>query len=413
MGAHILGSRKTQTREVCRLSIAHAIPRATGEPALVHGVQALTITPFFPSIQNPAEGCFIAEPIEAMRQFNIRTRTIAVRPFYRGSADPCVSASEWSKYYWAPGNVGLATAGTGVLKAITGRVHALNRASPIHLIHAHAALPCGDAAMGLAEAMGIPFLVSVHGLDVFADRQAGVGFGRWTNRRSLRVYQRARRIVCISSKVREMLPPELRIKAQVISNGVDAEVFRPECVESSRLRVLSVGNLIPSKGHALLLRAFASVAKTRTHIELEIIGEGPERKNLVKLAADLGICGRVVLRGRQDRRSVAEAMRRCSVFVLASDYEGLGCVYLEAMACGKPAIGCVGQGIEEIIQNGENGLLIAPRDETALSQTLCTLLENATLRKRLGTAARETILRQHTLEHQARKLADLYQECLR
>jgi len=193
---------------------------------------------------------------------------------------------------------------------------------------------------------------------------------------------------------------------------VDAEVFRPGCVESSRLRGLSVGNLIPTKGHALLLRAFASVAKTFAPIELEIIGEGPERKNLVKLAADLGISGRVVLRGRQDRRSVAEAMRSCSVFVLASDYEGLGCVYLEAMACGKPAIGCVGQGIEEIIQHGENGLLVAP-SEAALSQTLRVLLENASLRKRLGIAARETIIRQHTLKHQARKLADLYQECLR
>ena len=395
------------------MSFALTIPGVTGEAALVHGVQVLTVTPFFPSIQNPAEGCFIAEPIEKMRQFNIRTRTIAVRPFYRGSADPCVSASEWAKYYWAPGNVGLATSGAGVLIAITGRVHALHRASPIHLIHAHAALPCGEAAMVLAETIGIPFLVSVHGLDVFADRQAGVWFGRWTNRRSLRVYQRAKKIVCISSKVREMLPPELGIKAHVISNGVDAEVFRPECVETSRLRVLSVGNLIPTKGHALLLRAFASVAKTHTHLELEIVGEGPERKNLVKLATDLGISGRVVFRGRQDRRSVVEAMRSCSVFVLASDYEGLGCVYLEAMACGKPAIGCTGQGIEEIIQHGKNGLLVAPRDEAALSQTLRALLENAPLRKRLGAAARETILRHHTLKHQAQKLADLYQECLR
>jgi glycosyltransferase involved in cell wall biosynthesis len=395
------------------VSIALAIPRVTAEAALLHGVQALTVTPFFPSIQNPAEGCFIAEPIERMRQFNIRTWTIAVRPFYRGSADPCVSASEWAKYYWVPGNAGLATSGAGVLTAITRRVHALNRTSPIHLIHAHAALPCGEAAMQLAEAMGIPFLVSVHGLDVFADRQAGIWFGRWTNRRSLRVYQQAKRIVCISSKVREMLPPELRFKAQVISNGVDAEAFRPGCAESSRLRVLSVGNLIPTKGHALLLRAFASVAKTFAHIELEIIGEGPERKNLVKLAADLGISGRVVLRGRQGRRSVAEAMRSCSVFVLASDYEGLGCVYLEAMACGKPAIGCVGQGIEEIIQHGENGMLIAPRDEAALAETLGTLLENGPLRTRLGIAARATILRQHTLKHQAQKLADLYQECLR
>jgi glycosyltransferase involved in cell wall biosynthesis len=82
------------------------------------------------------------------------------------------------------------------------------------------------------------------------------------------------------------------------------------------------------------------------------------------------------------------------------------------MSCGKPAIGCFGQGIEEIIDHGKNGLLIPPGDEVALSNMLALVLQDANLRRRLGTAARETILQRYTLEHQAQQLAEVYREAV-
>ena len=75
------------------------------------------------------------------------------------------------------------------------------------------------------------------------------------------------------------------------------------------------------------------------HLRCRIIGEGPDRARFEALARDLGIVQQVQFVGRQSRTEVAEAMRRCSVFVLPSSNEGLGCVYLEAMSCGKPVIG--------------------------------------------------------------------------
>jgi glycosyltransferase involved in cell wall biosynthesis len=105
-------------------------------------------------------------------------------------------------------------------------------------------------------------------------------------------------------------------------------------------------------------------------------------------------------------------MQNCAVFALPSRYEGLGCVYLEAMACAKPVIGCAGQGINEVIQDGQNGMLVPAGDESALSDRLLTLLQNAGMRSRLGIAARQTVLQSYTLDHQAGRLADIYRECL-
>jgi len=155
----------------------------------------------------------------------------------------------------------------------------------------------------------------------------------------------------------------------------------------------------------------ARASRTDSRWSLEILGDGPEREKLVGMARDLGIADRVRFLGRRSREEVAAAMQRCAVFVLPSEYEGLGCVYLEAMSSGKPTVGCRGQGIDEIIHHGENGLLISPGNETELSDSLNGLLENEDFRKRVGAAARETVLQRHKLHHQSQQLAAIYREC--
>jgi len=106
-------------------------------------------------------------------------------------------------------------------------------------------------------------------------------------------------------------------------------------------------------------------------------------------------------------------MQRCALFALPSSYEGLGCVYLEAMACGKPAIGCSGQGIEEIIEHEINGVLVSPGSETELSDALTMLLSSQPLRQRMGNAGYETVRSRHTIAHQAVQLTEIYRECAR
>jgi teichuronic acid biosynthesis glycosyltransferase TuaC len=384
----------------------------SSEPGISRRLNVLTVAPFFPSIEDPAQGCFIAEPIRRISEQGIDSHVIAVNPFYRRRYRASESESEWATYHALPGHLGLFTSRVSLVRALRRKVHDLLKIARIDLIHAHAALPCGEAALAIAGDLKIPFLVSVHGLDVFADRQCGPWLGRAAKRLSLDVYRHAARIICISEKVRQQLPDDLRAKASVVYNGVDEKLFSAAPGPSSSFRVLSVGNLIPTKDHALLLRSFARVRSTLPHSELVIIGDGPERARLKELARALGIQAQVTFRGRQDHQTVALAMQNCAVFALPSRYEGLGCVYLEAMACAKPVIGCAGQGIDEIIRDGHNGMLIPPSDEIALADRLLALLQDVALRQRLGSVARQTVLQSHTLHHQAGRLAEIYRECV-
>jgi len=197
----------------------------------------------------------------------------------------------------------------------------------------------------------------------------------------------------------------------VVYNGVDPDLFSPDSEPpSDGSLVLSVGNLIPTKGHDILIRAVASLAHEFAALSLEIVGDGAERFRLETLTQRLKIVERVRFLGRQPRRQVAAAMRRCTVFALPSRYEGLGCVYLEAMSAGKPVIGCRGQGIAEIIQHGSNGFLVGTDNESELTLALAMLLRDEARRRSLGAAARGTILERFTLRQQAESLARIYWE---
>ena len=177
------------------------------------------------------------------------------------------------------------------------------------------------------------------------------------------------------------------------------------------MSILSVGGLIPIKGHEVLLRALANIAGEFPECTCEIVGDGPQRRYLEGLTRDLGIASRVRFRGRQPRCVVADAMRGCTVFVLPSRYEALGCVYLEAMASGKVAVGCRGQGIDEVIRHGENGWLVEADNVTELADALTALLGNQDMRARIGRAARETVRSGFTLAQQALSLREIYEEC--
>jgi teichuronic acid biosynthesis glycosyltransferase TuaC len=378
-------------------------------------LHVLTLTPFYPSDNDDAGGCFVAEPIVALAGEGISNTVFAVQPFYREKRRVRHSAipTQWLRYFAPPSNLGLPTAGAFLFARIVGRVRALHRSRPIDLMHAHAPLPCGHAAMLLSHELRIPYVVSVHGLDAFSTGQRSGRSAQWCRRISQRVYRSSRRVICISERVREEVLAGTSARTSVVYNGVDPELFSPGAEPASReYKILSVGNLIPTKGHDLLIRATASLTAEFPTLSLDIIGQGPERARLESLTRELHIAERVKFLGNCRRRDVAAAMKACTLFALLSRYEGLGCVYLEAMSSGKAVIGCRGQGIAEVIRHGSNGFLVGPESERELTLALSMLLRDENLRRNLGTAARDTILERFTLAEQAARLARIYRECV-
>ncbi len=379
-------------------------------------LRILTLTPFYPSHDDDVWGCFVSEPLGALSKAGVQNIVLAVRPFYRGKVHPSQKGvpAEWTRYFSLPGGMGLSSAGAFVYARVLGKIRELQRSQGIDLIHAHAPLPCGHAAMLLSQELGLPYVVSVHGLDAFATEQVHGRAGQWCKRISRRVYQSSRRVICVSERVREevLQGTGSKCRTSVVYNGVDPELFSPGSEPASGQIVLSVGNLIPIKGHEVLIRASASLSAEFPALMLEIVGDGPELPRLRELADQLQVGDRVHFTGRQSRIQVAAAMRRCMIFALPSRYEGLGCVYLEAMSTGKPVIGCRGQGIAEIIQHGSNGFLVGTDNEKELALAIAMLLRDEPRRRNLGVAARDTILDRLTLAQQAERFARIYRECL-
>lgn len=386
-------------------------------------LHVLTLTPFFPSADDEANGCFIAESNKELGQFGVQFSVIAVAPIHYARKKPHPSApGDWVRYPQIPGNLGLSSAGRWLYARLLAEVPRLHRERPIDLIHAHAALPCGHAAALLSRHLNIPFVVTVHGLDVFNTCFLGGVPAEWRQKVSIDVYRAARTVICISERVQRLLRDGIGedVRSTVVYNGADTNFFAPAASGAApqpQGDILIVGTLIRAKGHELVLRAMQQLGASFPQLRCRMIGEGPDRARFEALARELGIAQRVRFEGRKSRAAVADAMRACSVFVLPSRYEGLGCVYLEAMACGKPVVACRGQGIDEIIEHERNGWLIpgwvTPFDGLdELAQGLSTLLQSPDLCARLGASARETILNGLTLSHQAQRLAQIYGEAI-
>ncbi len=380
-------------------------------------IHVLTLTPFFPSANNPVSGCFVKEPLDHVTQLGVVSSVVAVTPLHYPRPMPNPSASAcWVRFPQIPGNLGLSSAGWFLYASSLRRVMQIHLERPIDVIHAHAALPCGHAAMRFSSRIRIPYVVTVHGLDVFNAYQGRGLAARWRKERSVEIYRNARTVLCVSAKVQQILREGVseEVRTAVAYNSADTDLFSPAPAEEDPpcQELLAVGNLIPTKGHVLILRAAARLAPAFPQLRCQFIGEGPHRVRLESLAAELGIARQVTFAGRRSRMDVAEAMRRCSVFVLPSRSEGLGCVYLEAMACAKPVVACHGQGIEEVIEQGRNGYLVPGDSLDTLVQTLATLLQSRDLSRTIGSCARQTILSRFTLAHQAQSLLHIYREAI-
>ena len=379
-------------------------------------MRVLTLTPFYPTASDDANGCFVAEPLRQLEDFGVASSVVAVQPLHRAKegSNAIAPIATWVRYPSIPSGIGLASAGAFLYASLISQIRKLHRSQPIDLIHAHAALPCGHAAVLLSRELRIPYVVSVHGLDAFFDNQVRGFAGAWCKRVAQFVYRSASRVICISDKVSRQVGDSAAVAAntRVIYNSVDTKTFCPASSDSLPHTILSVGNLIPIKGHELLLRALGCVLPHYPYISCEIIGDGSEHQRLARLAHECNLADKVRFLGRQSRKQVADAMRRCVLFALPSRYEALGCVYLEAMSTEKPVIGCRGQGIDEIIRHGSNGWLVEPDNLKELISALSTLLENLQLRRQIGEAARRTVIQGLTSAHQATRLAALYRECV-
>lgn len=199
---------------------------------------------------------------------------------------------------------------------------------------------------------------------------------------------------------------------QLIPNGVDISYFnfnRDEPLNNERNKtVMCISRLSHEKGIDVLLQAWYLVQKEVRKAKLIIVGNGPLRTQLERMALALGISDSVEFAGLQ--RDVPAQLRRGGVAVLPSHWEGMSNALLEAMACGLPCVATRVSGSEDIIEHGVNGLLVEPEDYENMAKALVTLLRDPVLASTYGYAARATIEQQYSVEHITDMYVGLYQK---
>ena len=245
--------------------------------------------------------------------------------------------------------------------------------------------------------------------------------GPWTNL----LYNRSvAAVVAISEEVRRrLLAAGVRAeRVRVIHSAVEPPAGLPgsagRAVARQRFGIddaLAIGvvaALERRKGHDVLFRALARLAEPGgLRFRCLVCGDGSERAALERLARELGIAGCVGFLGEQ--RQVADVLAALDVFVMPSRHEGLGVAILEAMAMALPVVASAVGGIPEAVAAGRTGLLVPAEDPDALAAAICALGRDRERARRLGSAGRDRVLAEFSMEAMTSRYERLYDEVSR
>lgn len=228
----------------------------------------------------------------------------------------------------------------------------------------------------VARHFRVPFIPAVH----FGDLVRGPKM--LSPGKMARIYAAAAGVACRSIPVyREFVKryPGLESRSFIAFSGIESRFLQGDgdcppgtawaAGQPGEIRFLSACTLIPLKNIPVNLGALARLGKDIPW-RYTVIGDGPERDRLERLARELDIDDRVVFTGHLERRQVLQEMRRGHVFLMVSAPETFGLAYLEAMASGNVVVGARGYGIDGVVRHGENGFLCTPGSEESLFAVL-------------------------------------------
>jgi len=274
------------------------------------------------------------------------------------------------------------------------------------LIHIQGNAPDDYTGFKLSKLLKIPFILTIHGDSVLALAQNKRRF-----KNSKIAIEKASAVIAVSSKVENKIFVLTKRKKDVfvIHNGY-SKVKNSTIVkvkDSKFVTILFVGNLIPQKGCKNLILAIKKVTSRFKNIKLQIVGAGPEVLELKELIQKLNLAKVVTFWGSKSHDEVLRFMQTCDIFVLPSVKEAFGVVYLEAMSFKKPVIASKGEGINDLIVDGENGLLVDAHDIGSIVEKLEILIGDKRKRIELGEAGFNTI-ENLTWENNARENIEIY-----
>lgn len=231
------------------------------------------------------------------------------------------------------------------------------------------------------------------------------------------------KIICVSAGVKnELIKQNINTeKCIVVYDGIDIAVLPKQSLQTIRKKIEAsekeiaigtVGSLMKRKKISDLIEVFSIVrSKIDNEIKLIIVGEGPEKENLVELAKRKNLINDIIFTGFQN--DAISYINAFDIFVMTSDKEGLPRVILEAMLMAKPVVASNIPGISELVINGETGFLVPPKNPEAFAEKILFLINNPDLRKQIGEKGRERVINHFSIERYVRGVEKVFEEVLK
>lgn len=279
------------------------------------------------------------------------------------------------------------------------------------LLHVHMAergsVVRKGALMALARLLGIPVVLHLHAGQFHEQFERAGPVQRWLLRAVIGL---AGEMVVLGSFYRDFAVRTfsgLGTRISILPNAVPAPVQAPDHVHPGPTRLLFLGRLVPVKGLPVLFEALAQPALKEREWTLTVVGDG-ERVHYEDLVAKHGLTRRVRFTGWLHQDACRRELAAADVLVQPSFAEGLPMAVLEAMAHALPVVATPVGSVADAVTEGETGLIVPTGAPSALADALVRLIDDADLRRRLGTRARAEYERQFTLALYTERLLDIY-----
>jgi glycosyltransferase involved in cell wall biosynthesis len=349
-----------------------------GETHLLSLVENLDRSRFEPVVLSFTEGPMV----ERLRAMGIRTHVLYTeRPF---------DVTKWRK------------------------VKQLMVSEGVDLVHAHGTRASSNT-LWAARQLGIPFVYTVHGWSFHDDqafwvRRFRIWGERWITARS------ALNIAVSASNRQSGVDRIPGFRAVVINNGIDQRKFSPARISADirgeldipldAVLLLFLARFTAHKQPLALIRAFHQASREMPELQLLMVGEGDEKEEGMRLAAGFGLADKIHF--SPFRQDVPDVLAAADIYVLPSLWEGLPIGLLEAMAMGKAVIGTRVDGTREVLQDGENGLMVEPGDTGALAAGILRLARERGLRDKMGARAMETVRQRFNAAVMTKEIENIY-----
>jgi len=291
----------------------------------------------------------------------------------------------------------------------------------IDLINAHWILPAGFSCFFVSKLLKKPLVLTTHGPDIYALLMKG-----FFSPISKKIVKGADCLTATSLITAKIMADSAEIdheKISVISMGVDSDLFEPsqKLKEEGRIKlskkihlkpsrpvILFIARLAKHKGADYLIEAMPEIIRKFPKTNLIIVGQGPEKESLKKLAIQLKVNDNIYFLGKVPNKELPYYYNQADVFVLPSLREGLPVVLMEAMSSGCPVVATNIAGNPDMIESGQNGFLIKTKSPKKISKAILDILSDDKLKNRFIRNARETIIERYSWNVIAKRFKNVF-----